>query len=504
MTGEKHYYEGVHTLRRKVCAHAFSAKNLIAFAIISITISPITFSCTYVRSVGRMVEVTSSGDLGIIPQLERKDTKMLCLEGCPLLGPDAWDGEHENQSAHDSERCLRASISMINSYYGGHLSQDRISYYVYEECSQDGSPENDLGHGKGLRGVNAASILRWALNEASVIRLTGKPSFIEIKQWIDSNHPIMRDHGTNHRITVIDGYDMEGEMVHVIDPLTGTENTVPYDDLDVFVVWVPIGDNITARSDEPTIWEDSDGDGIVDFDEINRFHTDPYNPDTDGDGIDDKTEIRAYTFLSDDFFDSEDLRKPDADGDSLRAELDWDSDNGGTPDGSEDLNKNGKVDPGETDPLDPSDDPFPAIPMFEYYPEKPRAGDLVIFNASLSYDPNDVIVSYTWNFGDGNVTSINEPIISHTYIKAGRYTVVLNISDNDHFWNSVASNLTVKMITDLNEDDVVDIVDICVVAHSFGCRPGDEKWNQVADLNEDEVIDILDVTQVAKDCGKRV
>jgi len=100
------------------------------------------------------------------------------------------------------------------------------------------------------------------------------------------------------------------------------------------VVWVPISDNITARSDEPTIWMD-----------------------TDGDGIDDKTEIRSYTFLSDDTFDPRDTRKPDADGDGLRAELDPDSDNDGFADGLEEVNHNGKIDPGETDPFDPSDNP---------------------------------------------------------------------------------------------------------------------------------------------------
>jgi hypothetical protein len=322
-----------------------------------------TLSIPFVRALDNhrkillAVQTTTGHDLEIKPQLERKDTKMLCLEGCPVKGPYAWDVQHENRSTHVSERCLRAAISMINSYYGENLSQDRISYYVYEEYTQDESPENDLGHAKGLRDVSAKTILEWALIGASVVRMNGKPDFITIKQWIDSNHPILRDHGEQHWITVIDGYDEEGQMVHVIDPLTGTESKIQYEDLDVFVVWVPLGDNVTARSDEPTIWMDSDGDGIVDFDEINRFHTDPYKADTDGDGIDDKTEIRSYTFLSDDSFDSLDVRKPNADGDGLRAELDPDSDNDGFADGLEDLNHNGKIDLGETDPFDPSSHP---------------------------------------------------------------------------------------------------------------------------------------------------
>jgi len=333
---------------------------MFSVVIIMSAIVSIPFSLSRGHSATQLFEqTTTSHDLGITPKLERKDTKMLCLEGCPLHGPNAWDVEHENRSTHVSERCIRAAISIINSYFGGHLSQDRISYFVYEEYFKDESPENDLGHGKGVVDLNLRDVLSWALNGASIIRMgpNGKLGFDEIMYWINSNRPIVRDHGENHMITIIDGYDTEGQMVHIIDPLTGTESKIFYDDLDVFVAWVPISDNITARSDEPTVWMDSDGDGIVDFDEINRFHTDPYNPDTDGDGIDDKTEIRSYTFLSDDTFDSRDTRKPDVDGDGLRAELDGDSDNDGYTDGSEDLNHNGKIDPGETDPFDRSSYP---------------------------------------------------------------------------------------------------------------------------------------------------
>lgn len=322
-----------------------------------------TVGSTYMVKFQQSAYAVNSHDLGITPKLERKDTYMLCLEGCPLYGLNAWDKPHETLSNHSSARGMGAVISMVASYYGGNLSQDRIAYYLYAEYLNDSIPENDLGHEKGLVGLNIVPILRWALNDAAVARPgeTGKPDFEDIKYRLDRNFPVIRDDGTTeHRITLIDGYTIEeeGEFVHVIDPLTGTESKVLYENLSVYLVWYPyVYDGvITARSDEPTIWTDSDGDGIVDFDEINRFHTDPYNPDTDGDGIDDKTEIRSYTFLSDDSFDLLDVRKPDPDGDGLRAELDPDSDGGGLSDGLEDLNHNGKVDQSETDPFNPLDD----------------------------------------------------------------------------------------------------------------------------------------------------
>lgn len=38
---------------------------------------------------------------------------------------------------------------------------------------------------------------------------------------------------------------------------------------------------------------DSDGDGLSDYEEINIYGTDPYNPDTDGDGMNDGDEVKA-------------------------------------------------------------------------------------------------------------------------------------------------------------------------------------------------------------------
>jgi len=57
---------------------------------------------------------------------------------------------------------------------------------------------------------------------------------------------------------------------------------------------------------------------------------------------------------------------------------------------------------------------------------------------------------------------------------------------------------------DLNQDGIVDIRDITIVAMAFGCEPEDENWNIIADLNEDEVIDIRDITIVALEFGKTV
>jgi len=65
-------------------------------------------------------------DINHIPQ--KKDTQMLCLEGCSLTGDHAWNKSHPDEGRedcpHDNMYCVRAAISMINSHYGGQLSQD--------------------------------------------------------------------------------------------------------------------------------------------------------------------------------------------------------------------------------------------------------------------------------------------------------------------------------------------------------------------------------------------
>ena len=104
--------------------------------------------------------------------------------------------------------------------------------------------------------------------------------------------------------------------------------------------------------DDPTAIPplDSDGDGLTDDDEINRYKTDPQNPDTDGDGLKDGEEVLYF---------KTDPLNPDTDGDGLKDGEEVktyktdpnnpDTDKGGVRDGHEVL-----ID--KTDPLNGADD----------------------------------------------------------------------------------------------------------------------------------------------------
>jgi hypothetical protein len=100
--------------------------------------------------------------------------------------------------------------------------------------------------------------------------------------------------------------------------------------------------------------QDNDNDGINNANEI-TFGTNPNNYDTDGDGVYDATEKGItspdpITNTSLGFF------KPDFDPSSTTSPTNRDTDAGGAIDGREDINKNGRVDLGETNPNNGADD----------------------------------------------------------------------------------------------------------------------------------------------------
>ena len=131
--------------------------------------------------------------------------------------------------------------------------------------------------------------LSWA--EIPAVRIEGKPSFATVKTWIDNNRPfITLRPGKPSHFRVVDGYreiqagGVTIQQVHVLDPLM--RSPYPFldpglwrrwDDDPITDVWVgPSGPggapNVHSDEDEdkdgvPDTMDDSDGDGLVDFDE---------------------------------------------------------------------------------------------------------------------------------------------------------------------------------------------------------------------------------------------
>jgi uncharacterized repeat protein (TIGR01451 family)/MYXO-CTERM domain-containing protein len=96
---------------------------------------------------------------------------------------------------------------------------------------------------------------------------------------------------------------------------------------------------------EPNAAFDSDGDGLPPL----------LDPDSDNDGLFDGTEL-GYGCSAAGTDTSRNRCRPDANPRTRTSPVDADTDDGGVTDGSEDFNLNGRIDAGETNPLDPRDD----------------------------------------------------------------------------------------------------------------------------------------------------
>jgi len=60
----------------------------------------------------------------------------------------------------------------------------------------------------------------------------------------------------------------------------------------------------------------------------------------------------------------------------------------------------------------------------------------------LSTDSDGAIVGWSWNFGDGGTSTLQNP--SHTYSRDGTYAVMLTVTDNDGATNSASQSMTVS------------------------------------------------------------
>jgi len=75
-------------------------------------------------------------------------------------------------------------------------------------------------------------------------------------------------------------------------------------------------------------------------------------------------------------------------------------------------------------------------------PYSGTAGTPVNFDGSASADPDGSIVSYAWDFGDGNSGAGVSP--AHTYAADGNYTVSLTVTDNDGASDTASSSVTIQ------------------------------------------------------------
>jgi len=104
------------------------------------------------------------------------------------------------------------------------------------------------------------------------------------------------------------------------------------------------------------------------------------------------------------------------------------------------------------------------VAIFTHSPPKPVVNKTVTFDASASYDPNGSnIISYEWNFDDGNVTTVLNSNITHRYNNVGTYNVSLTVTDDDGLTGSTWSTYhDVEVIR--GRDVAVISIELCALA----------------------------------------
>lgn len=303
--------------------------------------------------ISKNVNIDVWNALPIDTIIGHKDTRFLFLGYGQKALEYNWDRSHENMPhLSNSYRCWLVASQLMNHIYGGNITQDEILYAVRFNSNE---PLVDPFFPVGADTTESMQALRFSLGSENIERHKGSPSYDVVKHEIDSGNPIYvaidyasQDEG---HAMVIYGYVGEKDnyaFLYAFDDNYGNlTNSVAKPDL-IREYYLVRTSYASVAFHDSRLDMDSDADGITDFDEIERFGTDPYNSDTDEDGIDDKKEIYRYTIKAK-YDETKKFTFPDIardvqkkmeytsnlDGDSLRAERDNDDNNNGIRDGLE-------------------------------------------------------------------------------------------------------------------------------------------------------------------------
>lgn len=84
----------------------------------------------------------------------------------------------------------------------------------------------------------------------------------------------------------------------------------------------------------------------------------------------------------------------------------------------------------------------PPTASFSWSPN-PKAYEAITFNASSSSANGGVIINYRWDFGDGTIVNIGNPVVAHTYVTSGNFNVNLTVTDTEGLSGTVANLVSV-------------------------------------------------------------
>ncbi|WP_437967887.1 DUF3344 domain-containing protein [Sorangium sp. So ce260] len=216
----------------------------------------------------------------------------------------------------------------------------------------------------------------------------------------DANHNGAIDEGEtdpNDGDDDVVGEDRDGDgLPDAVEEMIGTDP----DDADS-------DDDGALDGQEPSPGEDTDGDGLINARDV----------DSDNDGLFDGTELGLPCDNEATNAEAGHCRADADEGATRTNPLDADTDDGGVPDGQEDINLDGAIDEGETDPNNGEDDATPA--------DTDGDGLVDALEETIGTDPNDA------DSDDDGVLDGDEPNFSDDHDGDGRINALDPDSDDD-------------------------------------------------------------------------
>ena len=103
----------------------------------------------------------------------------------------------------------------------------------------------------------------------------------------------------------------------------------------------------------------------------------------------------------------------------------------------------------------------------------------IIFDGSLSYDPNGYIISWKWNFGEGS--NGEGEMATHSYPIAGTYTVILTVTDNEGATNDSETSVLVIQPNSPPSNPEIN-------GHTKGKKDSDYTYTAVSSDNDNDSI----------------
>lgn len=110
------------------------------------------------------------------------------------------------------------------------------------------------------------------------------------------------------------------------------------------------------------------------------------------------------------------------------------------------------------------------VPSFFASPTAPHERENVLFDGSASRDPDGRIMTYLWNFGDGDTASTAVPTVTHHYDLAAAYQVTLTVTD-DRGLTTTSAPMTLTVVAAANP------------AASFVISPTNPRINETVNFN---------------------